>query len=88
MKACTNSPAHNSQAFPSGARYRRLQCRATPDKLSYKDAGVDIDAGNELINRIKKLNPDIGGFNGMFPFGALRNGPCLHDHSGVIWSGA
>lgn len=37
--------------------------------LSYKDAGVDIDAGNELVNRIKKLNPGIGGFSGLVPFG-------------------
>ncbi|GAB4816639.1 hypothetical protein N2152v2_003685 [Parachlorella kessleri] len=37
--------------------------------LSYKDAGVDIDAGNELVNRIKKLNPSIGGFSGLVPFG-------------------
>lgn len=45
--------------------------------LSYKDAGVDIDAGNELVNRIKKLNPAIGGFAGTYPFGAHRNGaPC------------
>lgn len=37
--------------------------------LSYKDAGVDIDAGNELVRRIQKLNPSIGGFSGMVPFG-------------------
>jgi phosphoribosylformylglycinamidine cyclo-ligase len=37
--------------------------------LSYKDAGVDIDAGNELVRRIKKMNPSIGGFSGMVPFG-------------------
>lgn len=43
--------------------------------LSYKSAGVDIDAGNELVRRIQKLNPNIGGFSGMVPFGAL-NGCC------------
>eukprot|EP00887_Chlorella_sp_A99_P001916 scaffold18.g1916.t1 len=37
--------------------------------LSYKDAGVDIDAGNELVRRIQKLNPSIGGFSGLVPFG-------------------
>jgi hypothetical protein len=31
---------------------------------------VDIDAGNELVRRIKKINPAIGGFSGLFPFGA------------------
>ena len=43
------------------------------DKLDYKASGVDIQAGNDLVQRIKMLNPDIGGFNGMFPFGALLN---------------
>ncbi len=42
--------------------------------LSYKDAGVDIDAGNELVNRIKSIakatrRPEVlGGLGG---FGAL-----------------
>eukprot|EP00210_Caulerpa_lentillifera_P004178 g3984.t1 len=35
----------------------------------YKKAGVDIDAGNELVRRIRRLNPNIGGFNGLVPFG-------------------
>ena len=43
--------------------------------LTYKDAGVDIDAGNELVDRIKPLvkrtfRPevltDLGGFGGLF----------------------
>ncbi|MEO1701705.1 MAG: phosphoribosylformylglycinamidine cyclo-ligase [Pseudomonadota bacterium] len=43
--------------------------------LSYADAGVDIDAGNELVNRIKPMvrstnrpgaDGDIGGFGGLF----------------------
>lgn len=44
------------------------------NSLSYKDAGVDIDAGNELVNRIKSVvkatkRPEvIGGLGG---FGAL-----------------
>ena len=52
----------------------RLSCRAEAPAggkgLSYKDAGVDISAGNELVRRIQKLNPSIGGFSGMVPFGA------------------
>jgi phosphoribosylformylglycinamidine cyclo-ligase len=46
-------------------------CKAEEKGLSYKDAGVDIDAGNELVKRIQKLNPSIGGFSGMVPFGKL-----------------
>lgn len=41
--------------------------------LSYKSAGVDINAGNELVKRIQKLNPSIGGFSGMVPFGRSAN---------------
>lgn len=37
--------------------------------LTYKKAGVDIDAGDELVKRIQKMNPDIGGFGGLVPFG-------------------
>lgn len=48
------------------AGHQRLQCS---QGLSYKSAGVDIDAGNELVKRIKKMNPNIGGFSGMVPFG-------------------
>ncbi len=39
--------------------------------LSYKDSGVDIDAGAELVRRIQKLNPSIGGFSGLVPFGDI-----------------
>lgn len=31
------------------------------DGLSYKDAGVDIDAGNELVKRIAKMVVQIRG---------------------------
>ena len=33
--------------------------------MNYKDAGVDIEAGKEFVERIKKKNSSIGGFNGM-----------------------
>jgi len=36
--------------------------------ITYKKAGVDVDAGDALIERIKKLSPAIGGFAGLFPF--------------------
>jgi hypothetical protein len=54
-------------------RHDRAQiCRAAVAQqggLSYKDAGVDIDAGNELVRRIKQLNPAIGGFSGAYEYG-------------------
>ena len=65
------SSARTAPLGPRCSRSRRnivVKC----DKLDYKASGVDIQAGNDLVQRIKKLNPDIGGFNGMFPFGALR----------------
>ncbi|KAJ9171750.1 hypothetical protein P3X46_015069 [Hevea brasiliensis] len=37
--------------------------------LTYKDAGVDIDAGSELVRRIAQMAPGIGGFGGLFPLG-------------------
>lgn len=39
--------------------------------LTYKDAGVDIDAGTELVRRIAKMAPGIGGFGGLFPLGKI-----------------
>ncbi|KAH9764138.1 phosphoribosylformylglycinamidine cyclo-ligase [Citrus sinensis] len=42
---------------------------STSEGLTYKDAGVDIDAGSELVRRIAKMAPGIGGFGGLFPLG-------------------
>lgn len=39
------------------------------DGFTYKDSGVDINAGNELIKRISKMAPRIGGFSGRVPRG-------------------
>ncbi len=35
--------------------------------ITYKTAGVDVDAGNALVERIKKMSPLIGGFAGHVP---------------------
>ncbi|MFC1501126.1 phosphoribosylformylglycinamidine cyclo-ligase [Elusimicrobiota bacterium] len=35
--------------------------------ITYKKAGVNIDAGNKLVKRIKKMVPSLGGFSGLFP---------------------
>ena len=66
-------PHPQSTTFRCRGR-QQLRCRVLAgqgDGLSYKSAGVDIDAGNELVKRIQKLNPSIGGFSGMVPFGAM-----------------
>lgn len=60
---------------PAGsARMRRMgiSCSSSGSEvrgLTYKDAGVDIDAGSELVRRIAKMAPGIGGFGGLFPLG-------------------
>jgi len=33
--------------------------------MDYKTAGVDIEAGNAFVERLKNRAPSIGGFNGM-----------------------
>ncbi len=37
--------------------------------LNYKEAGVDIARGDDLVERLKKFCPDIGGFGGLYPLG-------------------
>ena len=57
-----------------------------PTPLTYRDAGVDIDAGNELVERIKPLvkksfRPEVmgglGGFGAMFDLSAKYREPVL-----------
>ena len=54
--------------------------------LSYRDAGVDIDAGNSLVERIKPMvaatrRPEVmaglGGFGGLFHLGSRYRDPVL-----------
>jgi phosphoribosylformylglycinamidine cyclo-ligase len=40
--------------------------------LSYRDSGVDIDAGNELVRRITGFAPKVGGFASLIPLDAER----------------
>ena len=53
---------------------RRSTAVTTPTPLTYRDAGVDIDAGNAVVERIKPLvkrsfRPEVMG--GLGGFGAL-----------------
>jgi len=40
--------------------------------ITYKKSGVNIDAGNELVRRLKKKLPKIGGFGGAFPLAGTK----------------
>jgi phosphoribosylformylglycinamidine cyclo-ligase len=60
--------------------------KSKTDQLSYRDAGVDIDAGNALVERIKPLvartrRPEVmaglGGFGGLFHLGSRYQDPVL-----------
>nr|AHA84151.1 phosphoribosylformylglycinamidine cyclo-ligase [Phaseolus vulgaris] len=65
------SPIVRDGAFLSVSRSRkasRIVAEASQG-LTYRDAGVDIDAGSELVRRIAKMAPGIGGFGGLFPLG-------------------
>ena len=57
-----------------------MENKKTKYKNAYKDAGVDINAGNELVRAIKPLikktkrvgaDGDIGGFGGVFDLGKI-----------------
>ena len=59
---------------------------AGPTPLTYRDAGVDIDAGNELVERIKPLvkrsfRPEVmgglGGFGALFDLSGKYREPVL-----------
>ena len=58
--------------------FSRISVTKSTQSLSYKDSGVDIDAGNELVERIKSVTKRThrtevkGGLGG---FGALCSLP-------------
>ena len=65
-------------------RKRRLKKPATPPVLTYRDAGVDIDAGDRLVERIKPFArrtlrkgvlAGIGGFGALFEIARNRYRP-------------
>ena len=56
------------------------------EKMTYADAGVDIDAGNETVQRIKdsvratyrpEVLGDLGGFGGLFALNGKYKEPVL-----------
>ena len=66
------------------------QDNSTTGSLSYKDSGVDIDAGNRLIDRIKPLVAKTrrpGVMAGLGGFGALFELPLDQYRQPVLVSG-
>ena len=45
--------------------------------LDYKTAGVDIDAGNKFVEKLREKAPGIGGFGGMIKIPSGYNEPIL-----------
>jgi len=61
-----------------------------PSSLSYRDAGVDIDAGNRLVDRIKphaRRTQRPGVLGRLGGFGALFELPLDHYHQPILVSG-
>ena len=106
MRDCGQNPTDldfdefNNDGFPvqrQALLYRSHSvCHSimTNKPLTYKDAGVDIDAGNELVERIRPLvkqtqRPEVlaglGGFGGMFalPPGRYREPVLVSGTDGV-----
>jgi phosphoribosylformylglycinamidine cyclo-ligase len=77
----------NADGAQCGLEPERLAVMTSEsDKLSYRDAGVDIDAGNRLVQRIapavrRTHRPEVlgglGGFGGLFHLGRRFSDPVL-----------
>lgn len=79
---------------PSRGRRRRATRNMSKKPLTYRDAGVDIEAGNALVERIKPIvakttRPEVldglGGFGGLFglPQGKYREPVLVSGTDGV-----
>src|SRR5690606_770273 len=73
-------------AFPAQRVVVTGQTPSAPAPMTYRDAGVDIDAGNELVERIKPLvkrsfRPEVmgglGGFGALFDLSGEYREPVL-----------
>ena len=70
--------------------FRQKDASASQQSLTYASAGVSIDAGNDLVNKIKAsvartkrpgTDAVIGGFGGLFSLGAANS---YHPHSPTL----
>ncbi|KAF7070570.1 hypothetical protein CFC21_076080 [Triticum aestivum] len=62
-------PRPQRVGLPPVKRRVGVACSSSTEEegMTYKGAGVDIDAGSELVRRIRKMAPWIGGFGGILP---------------------
>src|SRR5436305_32380 len=72
-------PALRARHFDhqAGKPSRAGEALMSENPITYKSAGVDVDAGNALVERIKKMSPAIGGFAGLFPMPKGMTEPML-----------
>jgi phosphoribosylformylglycinamidine cyclo-ligase len=83
----TRAGPGSSPAIIRGPKKSRSPMSSThPESLSYRSAGVDIDAGNAVVERIKPLvrrtfRPEVmaglGGFGALFELGGRYRDPVL-----------
>jgi len=80
---CPGSPAPRITSSTPRYNYTTPH-KPVPEVLTYRDAGVDIDAGEELVERIKPYckatrragcDAELGGFGGLFDLTAAGFGP-------------
>lgn len=66
--------AKKSAASPPKKSPRRRSAASAPTAKTYAGAGVDIEAGDSLVDFIREHNPAIGGFSGLaaLPAGMKR----------------
>src|SRR5260221_13277490 len=75
MRAALASHCRIAEFFVTSRHHLELGMIDRKNRLTYADSGVDIDAGNRLVDLIKPLvrataragaNAEIGGFGGLF----------------------
>jgi phosphoribosylformylglycinamidine cyclo-ligase len=82
--------ADRYHSAPANPGYQHVSAQDKPSSLSYRDSGVDIDAGSELIERIKPAVAKTrrpGVLAGLGGFGALFELPLDRYREPVLVSG-
>ncbi len=86
LKSWFRAPLDPCVSIPSKPGSSKPDPAAAPTPLTYRDAGVDIDAGNALVERIKPLvkrsfRPEVmgglGGFGALFDLSGKYREPVL-----------